>query len=323
MTKRVWITLLVIALAVALAVMFRAHSQTILLQGEVDAPQVIVTSKAKGRLITRHIERGDDVAVGQLLMTLESPELLAQLYALEADRDKAQAVLDASLHGTREETLRTLQAQLSQAQAAYQEANNEFKRIESVAQKGFISQSALDNARRARDTAYQQVQANRAAVDAGLKGDRDEQRAVYEADLRHAEQAVLQFKQQTDDLLITAPVAGEVGSIPAEEGVLLNAGSPLLTLTRLPDAYFVFNLREDILVNIHKGDTISIRVPAIGEQMIEAQVRFISPMGDYATKRATRATGDFDLKTFEVFLYPLQPVDGLRPGMSALWQWDE
>ena len=61
----------------------------------------------------------------------------------------------------------------------------------------------------------------------------------------------------------------------------------------------------------------------VRSQMIEAQVRFISPMGDYATKRATRATGDFDLKTFEVFLYPLQPVDGLRPGMSALWQWDE
>lgn len=323
MTKRVWITLLVIALAVALAVMFRAHSHKILLQGEVDAPEVIVTSKAKGRLITRHVERGDDVEAGQVLMTLDSPELLAQLSALEADRDKAQAFLDASLHGTREETVRSLQAQLSQAQAAYQEANNDFNRVQSVAAKGFISQSALDNARRARDTAYQQVRANQAALDAGLKGDRDEQRAAYEADLRHAEQAIIQFKQQTDDLLITAPVAGEVGSIPAEVGVLLNAGSPLLTLTRLADAYFVFNLREDILVNVRKGNTIQIRVPALGEQMIAAEVRFIAPMGDYATKRATRATGDFDLKTFEVRLYPLQPVDGLRPGMSALWQWDE
>lgn len=323
MTKRVWITLLVIALAVALAVMFRAHSHKILLQGEVDAPEVIVTSKAKGRLITRHVERGDDVEAEQVLMTLDSPELLAQLSALEADRDKAQAFLDASLHGTREETVRSLQAQLSQAQAAYQEANNDFNRVQSVAAKGFISQSALDNARRARDTAYQQVRANQAALDAGLKGDRDEQRAAYEADLRHAEQAIIQFKQQTDDLLITAPVAGEVGSIPAEVGVLLNAGSPLLTLTRLADAYFVFNLREDILVNVRKGNTIQIRVPALGEQMIAAEVRFIAPMGDYATKRATRATGDFDLKTFEVRLYPLQPVDGLRPGMSALWQWDE
>lgn len=70
---------------------------------------------------------------------------------------------------------------------------------------------------------------------------------------------------------------------------MLSAASPLLTLTRLPDAYFVFNLREDILVNMRKGNQINIRVPAVGEQMIAAEVRFISPMGDYATKPATRA----------------------------------
>jgi HlyD family secretion protein len=56
---------------------------------------------------------------------------------------------------------------------------------------------------------------------------------------------------------------------------------------------------------------------------VEAEVRYIAPLGDFATKRATRATGDFDLKTFEVRLYPLQAVQGLRPGMSALWQWQQ
>ena len=58
MTKRVWITLL----AIALAVMFRAHRHKILLQGEVDAPEVTVTSKAKGRLLTRHVECGESTA---------------------------------------------------------------------------------------------------------------------------------------------------------------------------------------------------------------------------------------------------------------------
>lgn len=49
---------------IALAVLFRAHNQYLLLQGEVDAPEVIVASKAKGRVIERHIERGDDVKKG-------------------------------------------------------------------------------------------------------------------------------------------------------------------------------------------------------------------------------------------------------------------
>lgn len=321
MTKRVWITLLIIATAIALAVLFRAHSHNILLQGEVDAPEVIVTSKAKGRVLTRHIERGDDVSQGQLLISLDSPELLAQLASLEAARDKAQAVLDESLHGTREETIRAVQAQLAQAQAALRDAENEFKRIQKLSSQGYQSQSALDSARKIRDTAMQQVNASQANLDQAQRGDREEQRQAYEAVLRQAKQAVIEFQQQTDDLQLKAPVAGEIGALPAEEGMLMNAGSPLLTIVRLDDAYFVFNLREDILAKVHKGDQISLRVPALDNQEILAEVRYIAPMGAYSTKRATRATGDFDLKTFEVRLYPKQAVTGLRPGMSALWPW--
>ena len=119
-----------------------------------------------------------------------------------------------------------------------------------------------------------------------------------------------------------APVDGEVGPIPAEVGELLNAGSPLVTLIRVPDAYFVFNLREDIPAHAQRrqGQTAGAGAEGQNDRHRSALHR---AAGDYATKRATRATGDFDLKTFEVRLYPSQPVDGLRPGMSTLWQWKE
>lgn len=323
MKKKTLFTLLLVVVVISMAVLFRAHNQNLLLQGEVDAPEVIVSSKAKGRVIERHVERGDDVKAGQLLITLESPELMAQLAGLEAARDQAQAQLDESLHGTREESIRNLRASLAQAQAEYDNALHTYNRNNSVAAKGFISASELEDSRRAKDTAYQQVQAAKANLDEGLHGDRVELRDKYAAAVRQAEEDLAQLKAQTDDLQVRAPVAGEVGPIPAEVGELLNASSPLLTLIRLPQAYFVFNLREDILADVRKGDKISLRVPALKDKEIMAEVRYIAPLGDYATKRATRATGDFDLKTFEVRLYPAEPVEGLRPGMSALWQWKE
>lgn len=323
MKKKTLFTLLLVVVVISMAVLFRAHNQNLLLQGEVDAPEVIVSSKAKGRVIERHVERGDDVKAGQLLITLESPELMAQLAGLEAARDQAQAQLDESLHGTREESIRNLRASLAQAQAEYENALHTYNRNNSVAAKGFISASELEDSRRAKDTAYQQVQAAKANLDEGLHGDRVELRDKYAAAVRQAEEDLAQLKVQTDDLQVRAPVAGEVGPIPAEVGELLNASSPLLTLIRLPQAYFVFNLREDILADVRKGDKISLRVPALKDKEIMAEVRYIAPLGDYATKRATRATGDFDLKTFEVRLYPAEPVEGLRPGMSALWQWKE
>ncbi|AYZ31296.1 efflux RND transporter periplasmic adaptor subunit [Serratia marcescens] len=323
MKKKTLFTLLLMMVAIALAILFRAHNQDLLLQGEVDAPEVIVASKAKGRVVERLIERGDDVKSGQLIIQLDSPELMAQLRSAQATRDEAKAQLELSLHGTREESIRNLRANLAQAEAQYRNAQNDYNRNLSVAGKGYISKSELDASRRARDTAFQQVQAAKANLDEGINGDRVEQRQQYAAALRAAEENLLQIQAQSDDLQVKAPVDGEVGPIPAEVGELLNAGSPLVTLIRVPDAYFVFNLREDILAHVRKGDKVKLRVPALKDKMIDTEVRYIAPLGDYATKRATRATGDFDLKTFEVRLYPSQPVDGLRPGMSTLWQWKE
>ena len=323
MKKNTLFTLLLMMVAIALAILFRAHNQDLLLQGEVDAPEVIVASKAKGRVVERLIERGDDVKSGQLIIQLDSPELMAQLRSAQATRDEAKAQLELSLHGTREESIRNLRANLAQAEAQYRNAQNDYNRNLSVAGKGYISKSELDASRRSRDTAFQQVQAAKANLDEGINGDRVEQRQQYAAALRAAEENLLQIQAQSDDLQVKAPVDGEVGPIPAEVGELLNAGSPLVTLIRVPDAYFVFNLREDILTHVRKGDKVKLRVPALKDKMIDTEVRYIAPLGDYATKRATRATGDFDLKTFEVRLYPSQPVDGLRPGMSTLWQWKE
>jgi HlyD family secretion protein len=50
-------------------------------------------------------------------------------------------------------------------------------------------------------------------------------------------------------------------------------------------------------------------------------VYYISPLGSFATWRATRETGGFDVRTFEVRARPSKPIDGLRPGMSALIDW--
>ncbi|GLX65262.1 hypothetical protein KMU_33040 [Proteus vulgaris] len=323
MKKRAIYLILLMLILIALAILFRAHNQYLLLQGEVDAPEVIVASKAKGRVIERHIERGDDVKAGQLMITLESPELNAQVAALEAAKAQAQAQLDLSLHGTREESIRNLEAVLSQAKVEAANSTRDYQRISAVANKGYVSATELDNARRSRDVASQRVRAAQAELDEAQNGDRIELRHKYTAAVQQAEQQLIELKIQQDDLQVKAPVDGEVGPIPAEIGELFNANSPLATLIRIPDAYFVYNLREDILADIRKGDRITITVPALGNKEVEAEIRYIAPMGDYATKRATRATGDFDLKTFEIRLYPVTPIEGLRPGMSALWRWDK
>ncbi|QYN45490.1 HlyD family efflux transporter periplasmic adaptor subunit [Gilliamella sp. ESL0441] len=322
MNKKIFISFALIVILISVTILIRSHNSQLILQGEVDAPNVSVASKAKGRVQLIHVNRGDDVKPNDLLITLDSPELLAQVKAAEAARDQAQAQVALSNHGTREESIRYYEALLEQAKVTYDNALKEYNRNKTISAKGYVSQSILDSALKTRDAAFQQVQSAQANLDQAKNGDRIEQREIYAAKLKEAEEQLKQLQIQYDDLQVKAPVGGEVGSIPAEVGELFNANSPLLTVIRLPDAYFVFNLRENIMPNVHKGDRIKLEVPALGNKEIEAEVRYIAPMGDYATKRATRATGDFDLKTFEVRLYPVNQIEGLRAGMSTLWKLD-
>jgi HlyD family secretion protein len=98
-------------------------------------------------------------------------------------------------------------------------------------------------------------------------------------------------------------------------------GVPLLTLVDLGDVWLRFDLREDLVRGLKVGDRIAARIPALGDRSVEAEVRLIASKGEYAGWRATRATGDFDLRTFEVRAYPIDKVAGLRPGMSAYVDW--
>ncbi|MCR3766893.1 biotin/lipoyl-binding protein, partial [Pseudomonas aeruginosa] len=82
-------TPLLILAIVAITLYLRLHNPPLLLQGEADATNVIVSSKAKGRVQVLHVRRGDDVKRGDLLVSLDSPELEAQLDALHAARNQA------------------------------------------------------------------------------------------------------------------------------------------------------------------------------------------------------------------------------------------
>ncbi len=306
-------TPLLILAIVAITLYLRLHNPPLLLQGEADATNVIVSSKAKGRVQVLHVRRGDEVKQGDLLISLDSPELEAQLDALHAARNQAQAQLDESLHGTREESIRALKASLAQAEAELRNAESDFQRNQQMVERGFLSRTQFDLSRRERDVARDRVAEARANLDEGLKGDREERRQALQAAVRRADAQIAELQAQIDDLQVRAPVNGEVGPIPAEQGELINAYSPLLTLVRLDDSYFVFNLREDILAKVRKGDRIVMQVPGLGGAEVETELRYIAPLGDFSTRRATRATGDFDLKTFETRFYPLPVAADTRP----------
>ena len=154
-----------------------------------------------------------------------------------------------------------------------------------------------------------------------MRGFTAEEHEIAEANVTKAAAKVETTRALVDQLTVTAPIASQVYQIPAEEGEVVTPGLPLISVVDLDDTWLGFSLREDLIAGLKVGDHFTVRIPALGNREVTAEVRVIAAKGEYAGWRATRATGDFDLRTFAIRAYPVDKVDGLRPGISVYTDW--
>ena len=75
---------------------------------------------------------------------------------------------------------------------------------------------------------------------------------------------------------------------------------------------------EDYLHGMKQGDKITVIIPALDGKEVPATINYVAVRESYATWKATKETGMYDAKTFEVRAVPDVTVDGIRPGMSAI-----
>lgn len=289
-------------------------------QGEVTANRVDVSPRVGGRIAKLAVDVGDNIAQGDVLAELESPQLEATLLAARAALDVAKADFDR-VNSTRPETIAARRADVAAAQAdvvLYQES---YKRQALLVKSGNAPQQRFDEATRNLESATRKLEAAQAQMRLVEKGASDEEKTLSAAQVKEAEATLGERVADVSELIIRTPISGQVTTRVAELGENFSAGAPLYSLIDLNDLWFTFNLREDLLAGLKVGDTFKVTIPAIGSQPLIVRVSTINVQGQFATWRATRATGDFDLRTFEVRAKPTEHIEGLRPGMSVIAAW--
>lgn len=317
------IGLLAAAIIIAAASWLLIRPPALVLQGEVDATQINIASKAGGRIKSLPVTRGDTVKAGDTLVELDGPELKAKLAKARAALAAAQAAEEKAKNGARVEEIQVQKSNLQKAQAVATQAERTVERLRSLYETDSLALQGLENAERDLEVARKTAEAAQAAYDLTVAGARDEDKAAATAQVQAAAAQVAELESLVEDLLLTAPIGAEVANTILEPGELAGQGLTLVSLVDLSDVWLVFHLRENLLAKIHNGTEFEVTVPALDNRRIKVAVQHIAVMGDFATRRATRASGDFDLKTFEVRAVPLEPVPGLRPGMSVLLNWKE
>jgi HlyD family secretion protein len=312
---------IVAVVVVALSVFYLLRPEPLLVQGEVDATRLDIAARVDGRVKEIPVERSQNVPAGAVLVRIDNPETLAKHDQMRTAKAVAEAQLANVLAGTRVETIAAKKAEMERAQAAQVLAQKTFDRTQILTGQGNAPQSRLDQVTDTLHENERAVDQAKSAYEQAVNGYTKEERAISRANVEKAEADIQSVQSIIDQLVVYAPLASQVYQRNVEPGEYVSPGVPLITLIDLADVWIHFDLREDLVKNLKVGDRFDVRIPALDERRVTVEVKLIATKGEYASWRATRASGDFDLRTFSIRAYPVQPVPELRPGMSAYLDW--
>ena len=304
---------------VALIGFFALGRDPELMQGQVEVSEYRVSSKVPGRILEIRVKEGDYVKVGDTLAILDAPEVRAKMEQARSAEEAASALELKAQNGAREEQIRGAYNVLQQAKAGVEIAEKSYQRIQRLFDEGVVSEQKRDEVYAQYKAMEAQMKAAQSQYDMAVNGARREDKLAAAAQVGRAKGAVQEVNSYIHETVQIAQAEGEVMDIYPKQGELVGTGSPIMTIAVMKDLWGTFNIREDQLngLEIGKTKTFSAFVPAFNKN-IQMKVYYMKDQGSYAVWKATKANGQYDLKTFEVKAHPVEPMEGLRPGMSLV-----
>lgn len=285
-------------------------------QGQADATEIRISGKLPGRVAEIYVEEGQRVKAGDTLVRIHSSLVDARLAQAKAMEDVAAAADRKVDAGTRVQIIEGARDLWTQAQAASTIAKKTYDRMEALYAKGVVSAQKRDEAKAAYDAAVAGEAAAKSQYELAKSGAQKEDKQAAAAMVTAAQGSVKEVDAILEDQYLTAPCDGEITVIYPNVSELVATGAPIMSLQK-DDHWVVFNLRETMLKDIKTGTKIKVRIPAL-DTVAEMKVFYIRDLGTYANWQATKATGNFDARTFQVKARPEKKVENLRPGMSAI-----
>ena len=287
-----------------------------IVQGQADATEIRISGKLPGRVAELYVEEGDKVKAGDTLVRINSTLIdarLGQAEAMEQAAKAADAKVDA---GTRSQIINAAYEVWQQAKAAEGIAQKTYTRMQNLYEKGVVSEQKRDEAKAAYEATVAGEAAAKSQYELAKAGPQREDKTAALAMVNVAKGGVNEVNALLEDQYLVAPFDGEITEVYPNVSELVATGAPIMSLQK-DDHWVVFNVRETLLKDISLGTVLKVKIPAL-DVTTDVKVYYIKDLGTYANWQATKATGDFDARTFQVKARPEKKIENLRPGMSVI-----
>lgn len=314
------VLVIVIVAVIALIGLFLLKKPAEIIEGQAEATSVRVSGKLPGRVTEIFVKEGDMVHKGDTLIHIHSS--LAEAKLLQAtEMKKAAAAQNLKIdRGTRRQIVQGARDLVAQAAAAREIAQKTYDRMQNLYNEGVISAQKRDEAKAAFDAAVAGEKAAQSQLNLAIEGAQPEDKVSAEAMVGVAQGGIDEVDALLEDQYLVAPCDGQIDQIYPEPGELVSLGTPLMNLLKVSDKWVTFNVREELLPEFKLGSKIKVMIPAMNKQEAEMEVYYVRDMGSYATWRATKSTGEWDSRTFEIKARPTKPLNDLRPGMTVVFR---
>lgn len=307
---------IVIVLVVLIGLLSLSRDPDII-QGQVEVTEYRISSKVPGRILEIRVKEGDFVKAGDTLAILDAPELRAKMEQARGAEGAAAAVELKAHNGARREQIQGAFEILQQAKTGYEIAEKSYNRIQALFDEGVVSAQKRDEAYANYRAMEAQMKAAQSQYDMAVNGARMEERLAAQAQTARARGAIQEVNSYLHETVQTAPRDGEVSELFPKVGELVGNGTPIMTISVMDDLWGTFSVREDHLKTMQEGMEFTAFVPAFNKD-IRMRVTHTKDQASYAAWKATKASGRYDQKIFEVKARPVEPLEGLRPGMSLI-----
>ena len=314
------VLVIVIVTVIALIGLFLLKKPAEIIEGQAEATSVRVSGKLPGRVTEIFVKEGDMVHKGDTLIHIHSS--LAEAKLLQAtEMKKAAAAQNLKIdRGTRRQIVQGARDLVAQAAAAREIAQKTYDRMQNLYNEGVSSAQKRDEAKAAFDAAVAGEKAAQSQLNLAIEGAQPEDKVSAEAMVGVAQGGIDEVDALLEDQYLVAPCDGQIDQIYPEPGELVSLGTPLMNLLKVSDKWVTFNVREELLPEFKLGSKIKVMIPAMNKQEAEMEVYYVRDMGSYATWRATKSTGEWDSRTFEIKARPTKPLNDLRPGMTVVFR---
>ncbi|HAS63958.1 MAG TPA: hemolysin D [Vibrio sp.] len=277
-----------------------------------------ISPKVSGYIVKSYVSDNQLVKKGDLLVEIDDRDYQAELDQEQAHLNVAKASVDnliAQQH-LQSSQINQAQSRVDSAQAEYDRAIQQVARSRSLLKRNYASQDEVDSMLAQQKVTLAELEEAKANLVAS-----HDQLVVIASQIKQAQASVTEAQAQLeqaqlniDYTKIYAPADGIIGKRSVRQGLLVQAGTPLMSLVPNNDIWIEANFKETQLSGIHKGQTVQVEFDAFPGQTLEGVVDSFSPAtgAKFALLPPENATGNFTKIVQRV------PVKIVLPEQSAL-----